>query len=133
MISFEKLSEELKEDTKLDELNLLQKQLMLPAIKHKWVARLIDQKRILNNLIRKKKLTKVAVIFTLEEQNSIPPGIPKASLEKKIDNSDVIQKIDQEIEETELAIEYLEKVEQILRSMTYDIKNIIDINRLETT
>jgi hypothetical protein len=133
MISFEKFTEELKEDTKLDELNLLQKQLMLPAIKHKWVARLIDQKRILNNLIRKKKLTKVAVISTLEEQNSIPPGIPKASLEKKIDSSDAIQKIDQEIEETELAIEYLEKVEQVLRSMTYDIKNIIDINRLETT
>jgi len=133
MISFEKFTEELKEDTKLDELNLLQKQLMLPAIKHKWVARLIDQKRILNNLIRKKKLTKVAVISTLEEQNSIPPGMPKASLEKKIDSSDAIQKIDQEIEETELAIEYLEKVEQVLRSMTYDIKNIIDINRLETT
>lgn len=133
MLQFDRLNEELKEDTKIDELNLLQKQLMLPGIKHKWVARLIDQKRHLNNLIRKKKLTKVAVLCSLEEQKSIPPGVPKASLEKKIEDSESIQKIIQEIEETELAIEYLEKVEQILKSMTYDIKNIIDINRLETT
>ena len=51
MFDFEKYSEELKEDTKVDELNLLQKQLMLPGIKHKWVARLINQKRFLNELI----------------------------------------------------------------------------------
>lgn len=132
MFDFEKYSEELKEDTKVDELNLLQKQLMLPGIKHKWVARLIRQKRYLNDLNRKKKNTRVAVLAVLEK-DGIPPGIPKTSLDKKIDSSDSIQKITQEIEDTELGIEYLEKVEQILRTMTYDIKNIIDINRLETT
>jgi hypothetical protein len=130
MLDLNRLSEELKEDTRIDELNLLQKQLMLPGIKHKWVARLITEKRHLNSLIRKKKVAKAAVLSSL---NDIPPGIPKASLEKKIDASDTIQKIDQEIEDTQTIIEYLEKVEQIFRSMTYDIKNIIDINRLETT
>jgi hypothetical protein len=96
------------------------------------VARLIEQKRYLNSLYRKKKLTKVAVLSTLDEQG-IPQGIPKAALEKKIDNSDAVQKIDQDIEETTLLIEYLEKTETVLRSMTYDIKNIIEINKLETT
>lgn len=132
MLDFDKLSLELKEDTKVDELNLLQKQLMLPAIKHKWVARLIEQKRYLNNLERKKKMSKIAVLSSLEEQG-LPPGIPKASLEKKIDNSETLQKINVDIEETTLLIEYLEKVESIFRSMTYDIKNIIEINKLETT
>jgi hypothetical protein len=132
MLDYDKLNQELKEDVKIDELNLLQKQLMLPAIKHKWVARLIEQKRYLNSLYRKKKLTKVAVLSTLDEQG-IPQGIPKAALEKKIDNSDAVQKIDQDIEETTLLIEYLEKTETVLRSMTYDIKNIIEINKLETT
>lgn len=132
MLDFDKLSQELKEDTKVDELNLLQKQLTLPAIKHKWVARLIEQKRYLNNLERKKKMAKIAVLASLEEQG-LPPGIPKASLEKKIDNSDALQKINSDIEETSLLIEYLEKVETIFRSMTYDIKNIIEINKLETT
>lgn len=132
MVDLEKYSEELKEDTRIDELNLLQKQLMLPGIKHKWVARLISQKRYLNDLLRKKKNTRVAVHFALEKEG-IPSNIPKASLDKKIDSSESIQKIDADIQDTEITIEYLEKVEQILRSMTYDIKNIIDINRLETT
>lgn len=132
MLDFDKLSQELKEDTKIDELNLLQKQLTLPAIKHKWVFRLIEQKRYLNNLERKKKLAKITVLSSLEEQG-IPTGIPKASLEKKIDNSDTLQKINADIEETTLLIEYLEKVEGVFRSMTYDIKNIIEINKLETT
>lgn len=129
MLNFEKLNEELKEDTHLDELNLLQKQLMLPGIKHKWVARLIEQKRNLYFLEKKKKTAKNAVMTSLE----IPPGIPKASLEKKIEDSKTISDINQEIEDTKLGIEFLEKVEQVFRSMTYDIKNIIDINRLETT
>jgi hypothetical protein len=133
MLDFDKLSQELQEDTKVDELNLLQKQLTLPAIKHKWVSRLIEQKRYLNNLQRKKKLAKTIVLSSLSENNNIPPGLPKAALEKKIENSESIQKIDQDIEETSLLIEYLEKVEGIFRSMTYDIKNIIDITRLETT
>jgi hypothetical protein len=133
MLDFERLSLELQEDTKVDELNLLQKQLTLPAIKHKWVSRLIEQKRYLNNLNRKKKTTKAVVLSSLSEGNGIPPGLPKAAIEKKIENSDALQKIDQDIEETTLLIEYLEKVESIFRSMTYDIKNIIDITRLETT
>jgi len=129
MVDFDKLNSELKEDTHIDELNLLQKQLMLPGIKHKWVSRLINQKRQLAILERKKKLAKQGVLSSLE----IPPGIPKMSLEKKIEESEVISKLNQEIEDIQITIEYFEKVEQILRSMTYDIKNIIEINRLETT
>jgi len=132
MIDFDKLSQELKEDTKVDELSLLQKQLTLPTIKHKWVFRLIEQKRYLNSLIRKKKMAKIAVYSSLEEQG-IPPGISKSSLDKKIDSSDTIQKIDHDIEETELLIEYLEKTEAIFRSMTYDLSNVIKIVSLETT
>jgi hypothetical protein len=125
-------TKELQQDTHIDEINLTQKQLSLPAIKHKWVARLIDQKRKLNALKRKKKTVRAAVIASLEK-DGLPPGLPKSALDKKIDNSDAIQKIDEEMEDIEVVIEYLEKTENIFRTMTYDIKNIIDINRLETT
>ena len=43
---------------KLDRLNLLEKQLMLPAIKHKWVSRLIENKRLKNQLENKKKISR---------------------------------------------------------------------------
>lgn len=129
---FENFKKELQEDTKIDEIYLTQKQLMLPAIKHKWVARLIDQKRKLNALNKKKKIVRAAVIASLEKEG-MPPSMPKSALDRKIENSDAMQKINEEIEDIEITIEYLEKVENIFRTMTYDIKNIIDINRLETT
>jgi hypothetical protein len=132
MVLIEEFKEELQEDTRIDELNLLQKQLMLPAIKHKWVARLIDHKRKLNSLNRKKKIIKESVLETFKS-NGIPPGLPKSAIDKKIDVSEPMLKIEEEIQETEVMIEYLEKVEQIFRSMTYDLKNIVEINKLETT
>jgi hypothetical protein len=132
MVIIEEIQKELEIDTKVDELNLLEKQLQLPAIKHKWVARLIDQKRYLNNLKRKKKVVRAAVVSTLTAQG-MPPGLPKTSLDRKIEESEAMAKIEEEMENTELVITYLEKVETIFRSMTYDLKNIIEINKLETT
>ena len=43
MVYLEEFKKELQEDTKIDQINLLEKQMMLPAIKHKWVARLIEK------------------------------------------------------------------------------------------
>ena len=54
-------------------------------------------------------------------------------IDSKIDSTEQIISIDEEIEETNIMIEYLEKVEQIFKTMSYDLKNIIDINKLETT
>ncbi len=128
--TFEDYEKEIIIDTSIDELNILEKQLKLPTIKHKWVFRLISYKRELNRLNKKRKEIKETVISKLE---NIPKGIPKKILDSKIESSDQIQSIDDQIQEISIMIEYLEKVELILKSMSYDIKNIIDINRLETT
>jgi septation ring formation regulator EzrA len=129
---FDKFQEEIKNDTQIDQMNLMDRQLMLPAIKHKWVARLIDQKRTRNNLERKKKVLKEEVLKKLES-GGIPTGVPKASIKEKVETSDTIKKINEELEDVAIIIEYLEKVESIFRSMTYDIKNITEISKLETT
>jgi hypothetical protein len=128
-----RFSEEIQIDTHIDELNVLEKQLRLPGIKHKWVSRLIENKKKLHLLNQKKENIKEDVIIQLSKGEGIPPSVSKQSLEKKIRESAIYKKIQEEILEAELIIEYLEKVESILRSMTYDIKNIIDINKLETT
>ena len=47
---FDKIKKEIQDDLKLDRISLLEKQLILPAIKHKWVSRLIEQKRNKNFL-----------------------------------------------------------------------------------
>jgi hypothetical protein len=129
---FDKFQEEIKNDTQIDQMNLMDRQLMLPAIKHKWVARLIDQKRKRNLLERKKQELKEDVLKKLES-GGIPTGVPKASIKQKVEASDTIKKINEELEDVAIIIEYLEKVEGIFRSMTYDIKNITEITKLETT
>jgi Cu/Ag efflux protein CusF len=129
---FDKIKKEIQDDLKLDRISLLDKQLTLPAIKHKWVSRLIEQKRSKNILQKKRKSLKEEVLKTLAD-NNIPMNIPKASLDKKVESSDIIKKIDQEIQDTDLIIDYLEKVESICRSMTFDIKNAVELEKLETT
>lgn len=132
MLIIEEFKKELQEDTRIDEMNLLEKQMMLPAIKHKWVARLIEEKRNLNKLNRKKKELKEKVFDTLQK-NGIPTGIPKSNLDKKIESSESIIKINEDIENSEIIVEYLEKIESIFKSMTFDFKNIVEITKMETT
>ena len=72
---FEKVKSQIDEDLKLDRINLLEKQLMLPAIKHKWVSRLIENKRLKNNLENKKKEIKIELLKKLEDQ-CLPTNLP---------------------------------------------------------
>lgn len=125
-------NQELLEDLKLDQLNILDKQLMLPALKHKWVSRLIQTKRQKNDLEKKKKSLREDTLKKLEE-NGIPKGIPKVTIKQKVENSKTILDLTTQSEELELTIEYLEKVEKILSSMTYDITNSTKLLAMEMT
>jgi hypothetical protein len=130
MYLFEKFKEEIQKDVKIDELNLLERQMQLPAIKHKWVARLIDAKRELNALNRKKKVLRESVLEEFKKQG-IPPSIPKSTIDTKIETSDVMIKLQEEIDEKEIMVQYLEKVETIFKNMSFDLKNIVEINKME--
>jgi hypothetical protein len=127
-----KYSEEIQEDVKFDQINILDKQLMLPAVKHKWVSRLIKTKQQKNQLEKKKTDIKNGVLKTIEQQG-IPTGIPKSAISIKINASEEVKKINDEINDLELIIEYLEKVEKIFSSVTYDIGNATKLMVLETT
>ena len=54
--------EEIGKDLVLDDFNLKESQLRLPARKHYWVARLIEAKVERNKLISKKKALKKEVV-----------------------------------------------------------------------
>jgi hypothetical protein len=127
---FEKYNLEIIEDTKIDQLNLLERQMMQPAIRHKWVSRLISHKRQKNELEKRKKEIKEEVLKNLEK-NGIPTGIPKTALASKVDSSESIQKINQEIQHVDLLIDYLERVEKIFASITYDFTSIINTIKME--
>ena len=133
MEQLEKYLEEIKEDTRFDQINILEKQLSLPAIKHKWISYLIKNKIRKNELEKKKKELKESALKKLTDQNLIPTGIPKATIKQKLENSESIKRIDEELKNLDILIEYLEKVEKIFTSITYDIGNATKLMVLETT
>ena len=49
-----------------------------------------------------------------------------------ISKSPVINEINEKIEELELIVEYLEKAEKIFNSTTYDLKNAIELMKMES-
>jgi hypothetical protein len=125
---FQKYSEEFTADTSLDELNIKERAMTVVAIKHKWVGRLMRHKMDLKKLENAKKtaINKISTKLTTNTVELTTTAAKKAAL-----GSDIVERIIIEIDKTTLIIEYLEKVERILNSMTYDIKNLIEIQKLE--
>ena len=122
---------ELENDLKIDELNLKDSQLMLPGIKHKWAGRCIRHKLQINNLRKKLEQLKRSLVEKIHEQS--PVKLALTVIERTADKHSEVVDIDNQTKELELIIELLEKSEKTLSSASYDLKNIIEIIKLETT
>lgn len=131
MSLFEKYNDEIKKYVSVDEFNMKQIQMDLPSARHYWVGRLMFHKQ---EILKLKKLRKQAQQKITEKiQHESPVGINHKTLGTASDNHPVVIKIDEQIAENELLIEYLTKIEANFRSISYDIKNLIEIVKLETT
>lgn len=127
----QKYEEEIKKYVTVDEFNMKQVQMDLPSIRHYWVGRLMFHKQ---EIIRLKKLRKTAQSKISEKmQEESPVGLTSKTTLAAADNHPIIIKIDDQISENEILVEYLTKIESNFRSLSFDIKNIIEICRLETT
>lgn len=124
-----KYDEELKKDTIIDNVQLRECQMKLPGIRHKWVARLINHKQKIIQLKELKEEAKKTLIEKLNSSANV--SMPPLVLDKKIETCDEIVNINKNIRSQELIVEYLEKVEGIMKSMTYDITNLVNIMKLE--
>jgi len=121
---------ELNEHLVIDEFTLKDVQLQLPARKHLWVGRLMRHKHELNQL-KKEKIEKLSDLTkVIQEQSNVRLSTPAA--EKVAANTNNIKEINNKIQEQYVLIEYLEKVEKIMSSIGFDIRNIIEIQKLET-
>jgi hypothetical protein len=122
---------ELENDLKIDELNLKDYQLRLPGIKHKWAGRCIRHKLELIDIKREKEILKKTLANKLQEQSPVKITAPVA--ERTAEKYAEVLKFDDKIKQFELIIELLEKAEKTLSSTSFDIKNLVDIIKLETT
>lgn len=122
-----KYQAEIVEDIKLDELSLKDRAMMVPTIKHKWVARMMVHKDQIRKLEAKRK------VLIKNLNNNSPIALTKQSMEVLASNNPEVAIVQTAIEQLEVIIEYLEKVEKLVSSLTFDCKNVIDLQKLETT
>jgi len=128
---FKKYEEEIRKIIALDELNMRDIQMNLPAQRHYWISRLMGHKQEIISLknTRKKAIKKLVEKLKLES----PVGMSTAGLKNAAEDHDVVQKIDEEIAYNELLVEYLSKVEANIKDTGFSIKNMLEIIKLETT
>jgi len=118
---------ELVSDIKMDELTIKEKAMLAPTTKHKWVARTTQYKSTLLKLEHTKKQKIKAKIV-----NS-PVALSKVAKDEIVYNDDEVTSINACIDQVKVILEYLEKIEKLTGSLTYDYKNVIDLQKLETT
>ena len=126
---FNKYVLEIQKDTKLDDFNIKEQQLTLPTRKHYWATKLIIHKKELDDLITQRKELIDKMINRVIETSDVV--ISRNTAEKNVLKSKAVKEIDEKIKELGYVVELLEKAEQIFKGMSYDIKNIVEINKLE--
>jgi len=124
---FTNYQNEIVQDIRVDELSLKDKAMIIPTIKHKWVARMMIHKSQLKKFADAKKKAIRAI------SANQPVALSKQAVDQATFNNPDIIKLSECIEKLETLIEYLEKVEKLTSSLTFDCKNVIDLQKLETT
>lgn len=125
--NFEKIVQDIEKDIKIDRMNMDEKSLQIPSIKHYWVAELYRKKIYMQKLEKKKK--EELKRFQANHVGEI--GLSKTGFVQQANNDERIMKINELIEETKIIIEYLEDVKFVLGRVTDDLKNRIELEKVE--
>ena len=106
----EKYIKEIEEDLKIDEFTIKEASLKSPGKKHFWVSRLIQHKRNLLKLEQERTQLKKKIMKEVQYQS--PVKLSNVTLDKSADDSELIKKLSDKIDEEKLIIEFLEKTEK---------------------
>lgn len=123
--------QKIEEFLKIDELNMKEAQMSLPSVRHYWVGRLMFHKQQIHKLKKTREKAIKALKQRLESES--PVSLGAKTINDSIIQHEAIQKIDEEINNNELLVEYLTKVESNLRDTQYGMNNLTKIITLETT
>jgi hypothetical protein len=121
---------ELTEDVNIDEFNMKDVQMKLPSVKHKWTGRLMRAKMDIEDKRREKYKLVERIAEALVKESPVSLSMPMAR--KTAEQHTDVKEIWNRINELKLVVEFLEKTEKTLSSITFDIKNIVEIIKLET-
>jgi hypothetical protein len=117
-----------EEFCKIDDFNLESTSKRVPAEKHFWVCRLIDAKIERERLYKQKATMKHNLQQKLIKDS--PVALNKQYMDE-VDKSPSIESLNERIKEMDYVVEYLTRLVDNISYIAQDIKNIIEIKRLQ--
>ena len=121
----EKYIKEFDEDVQLTISNIKEKSLMVSSYQSKWI-RYYFQEKHLNQKLKDAKLE-----YTKQHANKLSFKPTQTTIPQIQEQDQNIVKLNNEIKNSELCIEFIEKSMAVLEKMNFQVKNVIDIIKLE--
>ena len=128
---FTEYYEKIEKFLQFDELNIKESQMSLPVVRHYWVGRLMFHKQQIQKLKQTKE--KAAKILRQRLEQESPVSLTGKTIAESIARHESILKLDEDITNHDLLVEFLTKVESNLRDAQYGMNNLTKIITLETT
>ena len=123
-----KLMKEFSEDVELNFQNIREKAFLVSTIRSKWLARYFKEKE---NLERIKK-AKATILTSKMKDSSTQNSVLRLKNEEAIaKNDEKIQKLNELSKITQANIEFIERGFSILDNFGFQIKNVIEILKLQ--
>lgn len=128
---FEEMFEEYEFDCKFTIDNLSDKSLMIPSLKHKWVGKYMRNKFKLLKL--KENKDKLQEALSKNIASGFKVKMNEKEIQKiRIEGDEKLNELIEKIKETELIQDYLQMLVNNFTYIASDIKNMIDMQKLET-
>lgn len=129
--NYERYKLEFDEWSKFSMMNIGDKSMQAVNKKQEVVARLYDTKRDKEILLKRKAKLRKQTIDGMIENNKVSVIIDKNTIDK-IDNSDVMNEVNELIKDADFLISYLQDMVKVWMYIAQDIKNTLDSIKLET-
>ena len=121
--------DEIEKDLQINEFNLKDSSMKTSARKHYWVSKLIRHKKNILSLRQQRDYIKRDVVQKIIEESPVKVTVPVA--EKASYQHEKMKEISNKISNEELIVEFLEKTEKTFSAVGFDIKNVIEIMKME--
>jgi hypothetical protein len=121
----EKYMSEFEDDVKLNMSNVKDKSLLITSIQSKWIRYYFTEKTL------NQKLKDAKVEYSKQHGNKIEfkQTLPGMSQPTEIDIK--LVKLNNELKTSEMCLDFMEKSMAVLDKFNFQVKNIIDLVRLE--
>lgn len=126
---YKRYQEQYNEFVKIDAFNLDDRAKRVPSEKHFWVCRLMDAKLEKIRLFKLKERTKNQLVDKVVADS--PVKLNKQIM-GELDKSPSLESLNEKIRENDFILEYLERIVNQITFIAQDIKNIIEIEKLQT-